>query len=90
MTEHKWRDVFDGLSEREKDFVKEILQRKLRKEGRIFPDEELSKMAAENIEEAQATIQKKGEQMLRAFKAGAKTFWEELKRAAKEEDREGR
>ncbi len=90
MTGPKWRDIFDRLSEREKDFVKEILRRRLEKEGRIIPEEALDKMAEKTVEEARATVQKKGKQTLRALKAGAKTFWEELKREAKEEDREGR
>ncbi len=84
MTESKWRQILDRVSETERALAKEILRKNLEKQGRRVSDEVLARMAEKAVEDARALIQKKGKQTLRGLKAGVKAFWDELKREAEE------
>jgi hypothetical protein len=82
MTEPKWKQIFERLSEAERRLAKEILRKSLERQGRYVSEEVLNEMAEKAVEEARAMIQKKGKQTFRGLKAGIRAFWEEFKKEA--------
>ena len=80
MTEPRWKQVFERLSEAERRLAKEILRKSLEREGRPLSEEVLNRMAEKAVEDARAMIRKKGRRTLRGLKAGIRAFWEEFKK----------
>lgn len=84
MTEPKWKQILDRLSEAEKRVAKEILRKSLEKRGQHVPEDTLERMAEDAVDQARAMIQKKGKETFRGLKAGVREFWEQLKKEASE------
>jgi hypothetical protein len=79
MTEPRWKQVIDKLSETERRIAKEILRKNLDRHGQTVSEDTLEEMAERAVEDARAMIRKKGKRTLRGLKSGIKAFWEEFK-----------
>jgi Mg/Co/Ni transporter MgtE len=84
MTEPKWKQILDKLSEAERNLAKEILRKGLERRGQAVSEETLNTMAESAVKEARAMIRKKSKETFRGLKAGIKGFWEEFKKEAKD------
>lgn len=79
MTEPRWKQILDKLSETERKIAKEILRKNLERQGEPVSEDVLERMAERAVEDARAVIRKKGKRTLRGLKSGIKAFWEEFK-----------
>ena len=84
MTEPKWKQILNRVSEAERNLAKEILRKSLEKKGQTVSEETLDSMAQQAVEEARAMIQRRSKQTFQGLKTGIKAFWEELKKEAKD------